>query len=236
MRRPAWDLRARAPPPREALAGRLEEARAAFTRARDLRPGGIEALEGLRRVNAVSGERGFAAIRARAADLEAQERWDQALQLYSSALRQDRSLVFAQEGRARATARMYLEDALQALIDRPDRLASPQVRNEALALLQSAQEQPSPGPDLRAQIARVSALLPEFDQPVPLSLTSDSLTQVAIPSVGAFGSFARRDIELKPGHYTVIGTRDGYRDVRRDVTVSPGQQSQTVNVSCSEPI
>ena len=122
------------------------------------------------------------------------------------------------------------------LIDRPDRLASPQVSNEAVALLQSAQEQPSPGPALRVQIARLSALLPEFDRPVRLSLVSDSLTQVAIPSVGAFGSFARRDIELKPGHYTVIGTRDGYRDVRRDITVSPGQQTQTVNVSCSEPI
>jgi serine/threonine protein kinase/tetratricopeptide (TPR) repeat protein len=217
-------------------AGRLEEARAAFTRARDLRPSGVEALEGLRRVNAVTGERGFTAVRARGADLEAQERWDEALQLYGSALRQDRSLVFAQEGRARATARMQLEDALQALIDRPERLASPQVRNEAVALLQSAQEQPSPGPDLRAQIARLSTLLPEFEKPVPLSLTSDSLTQVTIPSVGAFGSFARRDIELKPGHYTVIGTRDGYRDVRRDITVSPGQQSQTVNVSCSERI
>jgi hypothetical protein len=59
---------------------------------------------------------------------------------------------------------------------------------------------------------------------------------VAIPGVGTFGSFARRDIELKPGHYTVIGTRDGYRDVRRDITVSPGQQTQTVNVSCFEPI
>jgi len=54
--------------------------------------------------------------------------------------------------------------------------------------------------------------------------------------VGTFGSFSRRDIELKPGHYTVIGTREGYRDVRRDITVSPGQQTQTVNVSCSEPI
>ena len=80
------------------------------------------------------------------------------------------------------------------------------------------------------------ALLPEFDRPVRLSLVSDSLTQVAIPSVGAFGSFARRDIELRPGHYTLIGTRDGYRDVRRDITVRPGQQTQTVNVSCSERI
>ena len=168
--------------------------------------------------------------------LEAQERWYEALQIYTSALRQDHSLLFAQQGKARATARMRLGDSLQALIDRPDRLASPQVRNEAVALLQSAQEQPSPGPALRVQIARLSALLPEFDRPVHLSLVSDSLTQVAIPSVGAFGSFARRDIELRPGHYTLIGTRDGYRDVRRDITVSPGQQTQTVNVSCSEPI
>ena len=217
-------------------AGRLEEARAAFTRAQSLRPNGVEALEGLRRVNAATGERGFAALRARGEGLEAQERWHEALQLYTSALRQDRSLVFAQEGKARAAARLQLGDSLQALIDRPERLASPQVRIEAVVRLQSAQEQPSPGPTLRAQIARLSALLPEFDQPVHLSLISDSRTQVAIPSVGAFGAFARRDIELKPGHYTVIGTRDGYRDVRRDITVNPGQQTQTVNVSCSEPI
>src|SRR5256714_2892149 len=217
-------------------AGHLEEARAAFTRARSLRPNGVEALEGLRRVNAATGERGFAAIRARGEGLEAQERWGEALQLYTSALRQDRSLVFAQDGKARAAARLQLGDSLQALIDRPERLASPQVRNEAVARLQSAQEQPSPGPTLRAQIARLSALLPGFNQPVHLSLVSDSLTQVAIPGVGAFGAFARRDIELKPGHYTVIGTRVGYRDVRRDITVNPGQQTQTVSVSCFEPI
>jgi eukaryotic-like serine/threonine-protein kinase len=217
-------------------AGRLDEARAAFRRARSLRANGAEALEGLRRVDAASGERGFAAMRARAEGLEAQERWDEALQAYNSVLRQDRSLVFAQEGKARVAAQMQLEDSLQALIDRPDRLSAPQVRDEAVALLQSAQEQPSPGPSLRIQMARLSTMLPEFDKPVHLSLLSDSLTQVAIPGVGAFGSFSRRDIELKPGHYIVIGTRDGYRDVRREITVSPGEQSQTVNVSCSEPI
>jgi len=217
-------------------AGRLDEARAAFRRARRLRANGAEALEGLRRVEAASGERGFTAIRARAEGLEAEERWDEALQAYNSVLRQDRSLVFAQEGKARAAAHMQLEDSLQALIDRPDRLSSPQVRNEAVALLQSAQEQPSPGPSLRLQMARLSTMLPEFDKPVHLSLVSDSLTQVAIPGVGVFGSFSSRDVELKPGHYTVIGTRDGYRDVRREITVSPGEESQTVNVSCSEPI
>ena len=217
-------------------AGRLEEARTAFLRARSLKPDGAEATEGLRRVDAAAGERVFAAQRARGQALEAAEHWAEAQRLYESVLRQDRSLAFAQEGRARAVARLKLQDSLQALIDRPDRLASPEVRSAAVTLLQSAQEQPSPGPALRGQIARLGALVPEFDKPVHLSLLSDSFTQVAIPSVGSFGAFARRDIELKPGHYTVIGTRNGYRDVRRDISVSPGQPTQTLSVACSEPI
>jgi hypothetical protein len=103
-------------------------------------------------------------------------------------------------------------------------------------LLQTAQQQPVSGPVLRTQIARLTALLPALDKPVRLSLVSDNRTQVTISSVGTFGSFARRDIELRPGRYTVIGTRDGYREVRRDITVSPGEEFLTVNVICSEPI
>ena len=217
-------------------AGRLDEARAAFERASALRPNGAEALDGLRRVEAASGAHGVTAMRAHAADLESQERWDEALRAYEDMLRQDSSLAFAQAGKARAADRLLLGESLQALIDRPERLSSPQASERAATLLQTAQEQPSPGPVLRSQIARLSVLLPGFDKPVHLSLVSDNLTQVAIPSVGTFGSFTQRDIELKPGHYTVIGTRDGYRDVRRDVTISPGQENQTVNVSCDEPI
>jgi tetratricopeptide (TPR) repeat protein len=217
-------------------AGRLNEARAAFEKARALRPNGAEAIDGLRRVEAATTAHGFEAIRAHATDLEAQERWEDALSIYRSVLRLDSSQVFAQEGKERATARMQLNDGLQALLDRPDRITTPQAREQSAVLLQSAAEVSSPGPLLSSQIAKLTALLPGVDKPVHLSLVSDSLTQVAIPSVGTFGSFSQRDIELKPGHYTVIGTRDGYRDVHRDLTVSPGQGNQTINVTCDEPI
>jgi len=90
---------------------------------------------------------------------------------------------------------------------------------------------------LRSQIARAQILLPQFDKPVRLALVSDNATQVAIQRVGEFGSFSRREIELKPGKYTVVGTRAGYRDVRRDVTIAPGNNEvQTISVSCVEPI
>jgi serine/threonine protein kinase/tetratricopeptide (TPR) repeat protein len=216
-------------------AGQLEKARRSFEEARALRPDGPEAREGLRRVDAARNGHTFAVRRAEAEDLEDEERWQDALDAYDAVLRQNASLAWAQQGRARAGARLQLGDSLQAVIDHPDRLANPQLRNDAATLLQTAEQQPTVGPVLRAQLGRVTTLLPALDKPVRLSLVSDNLTQVTIPSVGSFGSFARRDIELKPGRYTVIGTRVGYREVRRDITVSPGEEYVTVNVSCSEP-
>jgi eukaryotic-like serine/threonine-protein kinase len=216
-------------------AGRLEQARAAFERAHALRPDGPEASEGLKRVDAAIHARGFGTLRARAADAEADERWDDALSAYTTILRSDASQEFAQQGRDRARARLDLNNSLQALIDRPDLLAAPEARTQAASLLQSAQQVSDPGPALRLQMARVAALLPEFEKPVRLSLVSDGLTQVSVSGVGSFGSFTRREVELKPGRYTLVGSRDGYRDVRRDVSISPGQ-TQTVNVSCYDPL
>jgi eukaryotic-like serine/threonine-protein kinase len=216
-------------------AGRLSEARTAFELARSLRPDGAEAIDGLKRVDAAEHSRGFGSLQTRAEDLEADERWDEALATYNSALRQNPSLEFAQQGKARAQARLELSESLQGFIDRPDRLAAPAAREEADAALKSAQAISSPGPALRLQIARVSALLPELDKTVRLSLVSDGLTQVSIPDVGSFGGFSHRDVELKPGRYTVIGTREGYHEVRRDITVTPGQQAQTINVTCYDP-
>src|SRR5579872_3389323 len=122
-------------------AGRLDEARAAFVKARAFKPSGAEAAEGMRRVGAALTARGFASIRQRAVGLEAQERWEDAEQAYEDVLGADPSLAFAQEGRARTASRAELSGRLQQLIDRPERLASPGVREEARSLLQTAQAQ-----------------------------------------------------------------------------------------------
>jgi len=217
-------------------AGRIDDARADFERARELRPDGAEALTGLHRLDTAGGGRTIGAMRAQALALESQERWDEAMRVYEDLLRQDRTLTFAQEGRKRTADRMLLNESMQELIERPDRLSVPQARDQAAALLQEAQQESDPGPELRGQIARLTALLPGIDKPVHLSLMSDNLTQVAIPSIGSFGSFTRREIQLRPGRYTVIGTREGYREVHRDIVVSPGEDSVTVNVSCDDPI
>ena len=143
-------------------AGRLDEARESFVKARALNPRGAEAVEGLRRVGAALTARGFASMRQRAATLENQERWEEAERTYEDVLAADSSLAFAQEGKARTTSRADLSLRLQQLIDRPDRLTAPGVREDARSLLETARAQSPQGPVIRSQIARLESIIPTY--------------------------------------------------------------------------
>jgi serine/threonine protein kinase/tetratricopeptide (TPR) repeat protein len=143
-------------------AGRLDEARDSFVKARALNPRGAEAVEGLRRVGAALTARGFASMRQRAAMLENQERWEEAERTYEDVLAADSSLAFAQEGKARTTSRADLSLRLQQLIDRPDRLSAPGVREDARSLLETARAQSPQGPVIRSQIARLESIIPTY--------------------------------------------------------------------------
>jgi hypothetical protein len=67
-------------------------------------------------------------------------------------------------------------------------------------------------------------------------LQSDGLTQVSIYHVGRLGQFTSQTLELRPGTYTVVGSRPGYRDVRQTLTVKPGSNQITLDIRCEEPV
>ena len=79
-------------------------------------------------------------------------------------------------------------------------------------------------------------LLTQFDAPVHVSVTSDGVTHVVIYRVGDLGKFNDRSVSLKPGKYTFVGSRLGYRDIRRDVEIAPGQNDAAVEIHCEEQI
>ena len=216
--------------------GRLAEARTHLERASQLKPDSAEVRAALQRVADTGSGRSTAELAERASRLAAEERWTEALAIYDEALARDPSLQFAQAGRAAVAPRAELGKRLQTLIERPERLAADEVRVEAERLLVRARALPSQGPVIRSQISRLELLLPTFNQPVVLALESDNATEVAIQRVGLFGAFDRREVTLKPGKYTVTGKRSGFRDVRREITVSPGQGGQTIVIRCLEPI
>ena len=43
-------------------------------------------------------------------------------------------------------------------------------------------------------------------------------------------------MELKPGDYVVVASRDGYRDVRKEFTVAPRSQAMQLTIQCEEKI
>jgi hypothetical protein len=217
-------------------AGRLDAARAGFERARMLRPDAPEVAAGLAELRSALAGRDLTGVKARAEGLEAHERWADALAEYERLLRGDPSLEFARAGRERVAPRARLATALQALIEQPARLAAPEVRAEADRLLAQARAITGPGPVLRSQVSRLELLLAEYDQLVRLVLESDGATQVSILRVGEYGGFLRRELELRPGRYTLVGTRNGYRDARREVTLVPGGEAQVIDLRCTEPI
>ncbi|HEX9208657.1 MAG TPA: hypothetical protein VF851_10490, partial [Steroidobacteraceae bacterium] len=92
------------------------------------------------------------------------------------------------------------------------------------------------GPRLQAQVARMRDLLRQAETPIRVTLASDNATDVQIYRVGKLGLFEHRDLELMPGRYTVVGTRQGYRDVRKELAVLPGAPPPELVVRCEEPI
>jgi hypothetical protein len=50
------------------------------------------------------------------------------------------------------------------------------------------------------------------------------------------GRFSQQILDLRPGTYTVVGSRSGYRDVRRRLTVDPNRPPRPLDVRCEEKI
>ncbi len=211
-------------------------AREQFEAALVLRPSSREAQEGI-----VQADEGVKLDRielaeARALAFERREVWEQAIALYRSVLESDPTLVFAQTGLERANARAGLDAKMRNLIDNPTLLFGDTVLADTRALLATAAAEEQKGAVLEGQIATLSRLVELASAPISVRLTSDQLTNVMLYRVGTLGAFAARDVELRPGTYTVIGSRDGYRDVRQTFTVRPGRNLPPISVVCVEPI
>jgi serine/threonine protein kinase len=211
-------------------------ARSAFESAGRIRPGAPEVAEALGQVDQAGRTRDISATLARARQAEKDERWAEALSAYRDALKADPTLVEGQQGADRCDPRAMLDAQLQTFIDHPERLFSQEGRGAARALLANARDAAPSGPRLNGQVARVGDLVQQAETPIRVALDSDNATDVQIYRVGRLGAFDHRDVELMPGRYTVVGTRSGFRDVRREIKLLPGMPPPVLVIRCEEPI
>ena len=214
----------------------FSRARAAFTAALAVRPGDAEASSALRQLDAEEQLRQIASLRQAAITDEQRENWAAAVQKYAAILAIDGQLAEIEKDRMRSQQRLDLHQKLIYEIGHPERFNEDNIWNAAKRLLERARATPEPGVVLSAQMKQLDELLKIASVPVPVNFQSDNLTDVAIYKVGSLGSFLNRTVDLKPGAYVAVGTRDGYRDVRRSFTVEANGNTQPVVLSCEDAI
>ena len=211
-------------------------ARDAFEAAGRIRPNSPEVADALRQAEQSDRTRSIAGSLEVAGAAESSERWGDALKAYKDILNLDPTVVAAKEGVTRVQPRAELNEQLEIYLTQPERLFSSPVRAAARQTLERAGAVANPGPVLTQQTAKLRDWLAKADVPVQVALQSDNLTHVTVFRVGALGAFEQRSLELAPGEYTVVGTRPGYRDVRREIMVVPGTPMPPVVIRCEDKI
>jgi tetratricopeptide (TPR) repeat protein len=214
----------------------LKGASGALRRARKIRPNTPEVKDISRRIAATAQSVALDGLRKTANLFEAQERWADALALYEKALAIDNNAAFADRGRVRARGFLELHKAMDRYLSDPSRLHSPEPLAHAKGLLTQVGSIDAPGKILRAKRKSLQDVVFLAQTPISVTLRSDGKTEIVLYGVGKFGTFATRQLKLRPGEYVAAGSRPGFRDVRVRFEVSHKMKELAVTVRCTEPI
>ena len=216
--------------------GELSAAREAFEAASKQRPGHPAPVEALAALDLEERGERLAELQAAAMAGRFREDWPAAVSSYRGMLDIDSGIVSALQGLDEAQSRVRLDEALERTIANARGLNRDDAWQQGKRLLDQAKGIDRPGPRLAGQVERLGQVLEVAATPAPVRLQSDGFTEITIFHVGRLGSFAERALELRPGAYTAVGRRDGYRDVRLEFVVAPQGLPDPVVLICTEPI
>ena len=216
--------------------GAYREAEQALARARTLDPAAPALKEVSTQLTTARRNASLRTLRRQAQAAAADEDWQAAVALHRQALKLDPDATFAESGLERAQARLELMRKLDHYLSRPQRLQAKEALTNAEALLKSANTVRDAGPKLRDAREKLAGLVTWAKTPVRVRIRSDNATDVVIYRVGRFGRFEQRELNLRPGTYTAVGTRDGYRDVRKVFRVDAGRPVNELVLRCEERI
>ncbi|MEX2489109.1 MAG: protein kinase [Pseudomonadales bacterium] len=213
-----------------------ERAQEAFSQARKIFPDSREPDDGLNQVALAKKLDTIEAHKEAAEEYELSEQWPKAIEEYEAALSMDDTLTFARDGIERATHRLEINRELDKYLDRPTLMQADEELSAARSAIAKASRLENPGPKLKRKVDKLSRYVSVAREPVSLQVTSDNKTDVTVYKVGHLGKIETRELELHPGEYTIVGKREGYRDVRKTVTLLADQETRSVHISCTEKI
>ena len=207
-------------------------AKTKLLQAKSFKPDSQEIRDALNQVDEALRIARIEKLRQTALAAEEKENWEQALSAYLEVLQIDGTIEFASVGKQRSLEQIQIAKRIKYYLEKPDSLTSDrQLKNAILLLNQAGQIKPR-GARLAAQIEKLSQLVDAAQTPIKVTIASDNFTDVAVYKIARLGKFSVKELNLKPGTYTVVGARDGYQDVRQTVVIKPGQKPLQISIIC----
>lgn len=216
--------------------GDFEEAKRIIESARDFQPDNPQIDDTLKMIEQGILDRKLAEIRSKADASLMTEDFDTAIDLYNEALSLQPNVEFARLGAKRAADALAIWQDLDRYLLEPERINNRNGLANATELVNKAAQFPNPGPALRTKISTLQGMVSSANAQIPVTITSDGLTSVDVYRVGRFGQIRSRSFTVRPGTYTAMGRREGFRDVRVVFTVKNGAPPPPVDVRCTQPI
>ena len=175
-------------------------------------------------------------LRRQSAQASDREDWQAAAAFYSKALRIDPQAGFALSGQEYARQRVQLHAQFRHYLADPGRLYSEEPLANARRLLAANKQISDREPVLAGMAEQLQEAVRLALIPIELVIHSDMQTEVTIYHVGRLGRFDKKIISLRPGNYTVTGSRPGFRDVRRVIKLRPDSNMPIVLIRCEDPV
>jgi hypothetical protein len=216
--------------------GQYSDARAAFNSAKTIKPDYKQVEAGLNKVAQAMRQEKIANTLYEARHFADLQQWQQAATSYEKVLQLDSKNVQARQGMELSQTKANILTELKASLESADQLYKDKVLEKAEDLLLRIEGLESPGSKIEDQYVQLRQLVDVATTPISITLESDSQTEVTVLKVARLGEFNQHQLQLRPGPYTIIGTRNGYRDVRITIRISPESSHSKILIRCEEAI
>ena len=216
--------------------GELDSAQESLLEAAALKPGSLIPQETAKLLTNALQIKRVQNLKQRANSAEKIEDWEGAFKIFAEIQQWIPDSKVAWDGQLKARTILELQAELSHYINEPKLLLSEDSRASARLALQKVKGFTQVSTILKSGAEKLMAIIKTAETPIPVTLFSDGQTEVVIFRVRELGKFRAHELSLRPGSYTVLGTREGYRDFRGSISIEPGDDMVELTVRCEESI
>jgi len=224
----------------------LQEAQKGYKIARSLSPSDPVVNDIKIRIEKKIKSLAISKLQRKAANQERKEKWTAALTSFREILKYDPDTSSAIMSEQRIKLYIKLNKLLEQISSKPERLQNENVlksSKKTLAYIDSELTQKQTilyplvkTPILEKKINATKIVLKEASVEIPVTIKSDNETDIIIYKVKKFGKLIEKTILLRPGRYTIVGSRMDYRDYRKILQIKASDRKVIIDVRCREKI